>query len=123
MQVCFQLIKSLHAHGRVALAPSQLATQMGHGAPDARKSTGRYIKFDKRHLTDAKTAIEDYFRHLASLAERDLLRPASPKTRERAKRSDLSIEQIRFLYQRLKGGGRDRDRTCDPYHVNGGVIQ
>jgi integrase len=36
-----------------------LARQLGHKFPDLR-TTERYIKFDPRHLAQAKAAIEEY---------------------------------------------------------------
>lgn len=51
-----------------------LQRQLGHKVPDMR-TTARYIKFDPRHLAEAKSAIEDYLFDLNRITDRDLLRP------------------------------------------------
>ncbi len=57
----------------------QLAYQIAHDVPDQKKSTGRYIKFDIRHLAKPKKLIEEYMRSLDKLTKRDLLCPDTLK--------------------------------------------
>jgi len=51
-----------------------LKRRLGHKSPDLR-TTERYIKFDPRHLAEAKSAIEDYLGSLNRLTDRELLTP------------------------------------------------
>jgi hypothetical protein len=55
-----------------------LQRQLGHKLPGLR-TTERYIKFDPRHLSEAKSAIEEYLHHLNGLTDRDLLKPHTSK--------------------------------------------
>jgi integrase len=58
-----------------SVSRDEIALQMGHMMPDLR-TTGHYIKFDRRYLAAAKGAIEEYVRGLNRLTKRDLLIPA-----------------------------------------------
>jgi integrase len=97
-----------------------LGRQLGHKSPDLR-TTERYIKFDPRHLSEAKTAVEDYMHVLNGLTDRELLRPHTSKIllsdRLEVRGWSVARRQIPLAGIRLKDGGRDRDRTCDPFHV------
>jgi integrase len=98
----------------------QLGRQLGHRCPDLR-TTERYIKFDPRHLAEAKAAIEDYLADLDHLTDRTLLRPDTSKLllthvseddRRDHRKTQIPIAALEFI-----SGGRHRDRTCDPFHV------
>jgi integrase len=97
-----------------------LGRQLGHRSPDLR-TTERYIKFDPRHLAEAKHAIEDYLTDLNRLTDRELIRPDTSKillthVSEDDGRDDRNT-QIPIAALEFMSGGRHRDRTCDPFHV------
>ena len=74
----------------------QLAYQIAHDVLDQRKSTARYIKFDKRHLGEAKRLIEEYMAHLNGLTKRDLLRPDTPKILPKSSELAESAEAVDY---------------------------
>jgi hypothetical protein len=98
----------------------QLSRQLGHRCPDLR-TTERYVKFDPRHLAEAKAAIEDYLADLGRLTDRALLRPDTSKLLlthvSEGDRREHRETQIPIAALEFKSGGRHRDRTCDPFHV------
>ena len=99
-----------------------LQRQLGHKVPDMR-TTDRYIKFDPRHLAEANSAIEDYLHSLNRITDRDLLRPNTLNILStgglRMGAGDLGRRPIIQAGIEVRNGGRDRDRTCDPFHVKG----
>jgi len=51
-----------------------LSRQLGHKIP-AMRTTDRYIKFDPRHLAEAKEAIEEYIFDLDRITDANLIHP------------------------------------------------
>ncbi len=100
--------------------PEVLRRQLGHKSPEMRV-TDRYIKFDPRHLAEAKSAIEDYLHTLNRITHRSLLGPDTRKILLsdglQMGAGDLGRRPIIQAGIEDRSGGRDRDRTCDPFHV------
>ena len=97
-----------------------LQRQLGHKVPDMR-TTDRYIKFDPRHLAEAKSGIEDFIHDLNKLTNRNLLGPDTSKilltVHSNANVRALGRRPIVQASYGVSDGGRHRDRTCDPFHV------
>jgi len=70
-----KMATELHARGVIG---EEVSYQIGHKRPDMR-TTGRYLKFDPRYLSNAKRVIEEYIRDLGKLTKRDLLAPDTLK--------------------------------------------
>jgi hypothetical protein len=93
---------------------TELALQMGHKLTDP-GTTDRYTKFDKRYLATAMTTIDLYVRDLNRLTKCDLLQPDTLKILP-TRVSATMLKKPENPFER--NGGRDKDRTCDPYDVN-----
>jgi integrase len=70
-----KMATELRARGVIG---EEVSYQIGHKRPDMR-TTGRYLKFDPRYLSNAKVVIEEYIRDLNKLTKRDLLAPDTLK--------------------------------------------
>ncbi|MCA8889642.1 MAG: site-specific integrase, partial [Parvularculaceae bacterium] len=92
---------------RQGVPPAQIAGLLGHTMPNWR-TTERYAKYDPRFMAETVEALDRFFDDIALRTETSLTpkRVSSVLVTERGSDNPL-------IY-----GGRDKDRTCDPYGVN-----
>ena len=88
-----------------------------HDAPHGSRTTDYYESDDPHALADVALATDCIMSLLAERCERPLF-----AIETRLNRDDLKAIGARMMPKVLEksrpNGGRDRDRTCDPYHVN-----
>jgi hypothetical protein len=95
---------------RYAVPEDQIAMQLGHKRP-ALRTTGLYGEYEPSYLKAAADALDAFMIRLQGFTRRKLFAPTLlPQN-----------EQSVYVLNRQgieKNGGRDKDRTCDPYDVN-----
>ena len=89
---------------------------LGHVVRDGSRTTDHYESDDPHALADVALATDCIISLLAERCERPLF-----AIETRLNREDLKAIGTRLMPKVLEksrvNGGRDRDRTCDPYHV------
>ena len=101
------LRRSKRMHG---VTEDDIAQQFGHRRPQMRTTAG-YGEWEPDYLLNAADAIDTWLLRLQRLVKnRSLFSRDYPGLAfQRSSETSQVIEN---------NGGRDRDRTCDPYHVN-----
>ena len=92
---------------RRGVPPAQIAGFLGHYLPNWR-TTERYAKYDPRFMAETVAALDGVFNEIAERIE----------TRLTPLRISGVLVTDREPPKSLKSGGRDLDRTSDPYGVN-----
>jgi hypothetical protein len=89
---------------------------MGHVVRDGSRTTANYESDDPEMLTDVALATDCVIALIQQRCARPLFAVGVLLTS-----ADLQAIGARVIPETLRkqrvGGGRDRDRTCDPYHV------
>ncbi len=94
----------------------QRSLWLGHVVRDGSRTTDAYESDDPHALADVALAVDCVISLVAEHCQRPLFAIETLLNRR-----ELEAIGARAMPKRLdgrgKGGGRDRDRTCDPYHV------
>jgi hypothetical protein len=95
----------------------QRARWLGHVVDHSNRMTDAYEKFDPEYLWDCAQATEVI---IAQLQEHTTRALDARKLRARAPLRVVGGIDIdgQVMETAMENGGRDRDRTCDPYGVN-----
>ncbi len=100
------LRRSKHSHG---VTEDDISLQLGHKRPQARTTAG-YGEWEPDYLLNAANAIDVWLLSLQrKVSNRSLFSQGYPRF--------IRPQTIETKQVIENNGGRDRDRTCDPYHV------
>ncbi len=95
---------------RYAVPEDQIAMQLGHRRP-ALRTTGLYGEYEPSYLKAASDALDAFMIRVQGMTKRRLFAPTLLPQNEHSVHA-LKPKPLK------RNGGRDRDRTCDPYDVN-----
>jgi hypothetical protein len=89
---------------------------LGHVVRDGSRTTDHYESDDPHALADVALATDCIMTLLAERCERSLFAIETRLNRDELKAIGARV-MPKVLEKSRRDGGRDRDRTCDPYHV------
>ena len=94
----------------------QRSLMLGHAVKEGSETTDYYESGDPWALADVALATDCIMTLLAERTERPLFAVDALLTRDQLEAIGARV-MPKVLEKSGKDGGRDRDRTCDPYHV------
>jgi integrase len=91
---------------------------LGHTVKEGSLTTEHYEAFDVDVLDEVALATDFVIGELQKLTTTRLFSVEVPLTKAELRRIGGTPRSVKALQNRGLNGGRDRDRTCDPYDVN-----
>ena len=101
-----------------AVSRERRSLWLGHTVKEGSLTTDAYEAFDVDVLDEVALATDFVIGELQKLATTRLVSVDVPLTKEDLRKIGGTPRSAKALQNRGLNGGRDRDRTCDPYDVN-----